>query len=56
MYGAALGRWYVMDNTGVEWSLDAGSRDGEKSYVVGTHHKEDAVWVLKVILINKMNK
>ena len=49
LYDAANVVKFVMDNTEVEWSLDAGSRDGEKSYVVGTNHKEDAVRVLKAV-------
>ena len=49
LYDAANVVKFVMDNTGVEWSLDAGSRDGKKSYVVGTNHKEDAVSMLNAV-------
>lgn len=49
LYDAANVVQFVMDNTEVEWSLDAGSRKGKKSYVVGTNHKEDAVLMLNSV-------
>lgn len=43
---------FAMDNTRVEWTLNAGYKDGKKTYILGTSRREDKVKIVEKLYGN----